>query len=1193
MGAKPSVALTAALLLTGLAVGSANAQENPTVSARNSASPGNTVTLITGDKVVVQGEHVVAVRMAAGREHVRYWQYQVAGHDYVVPEDAINQVMQDKLDKRLFDVTGLVEQQYDDAHEPNVPTVVTNARSLTQGVRAVDTPKSQAARAWREHAQAAAPQKIWLNGRVHATLDQSVPQVGGPVAWQAGFRGDGATVAVLDTGYDPAHPDLKSVVDKSADFTGVGIQDKAGHGTHVASTIAGSGAASNGRYKGVAPGAHLLIGKVLDNFGGGREDWIINGMNWAVQQGARVINMSFGGDPSDGTDLMSETVNQLSSSSGALFVIAAGNSGARGTVDTPGAADRALTVANVTKQDQLSTTSSQGPRIGDFGLKPEIAAPGTDIVAARAAGTLTASSVNQDYARISGTSMATPHVAGAAAILAGEHPDWTGQQIKDTLIGSAKRLPGIDTFAQGSGRLDIGRGATQQVRVAGLAGFGEIVGQKDVSKTVTYTNDSANPVTLTLTLDVNRPDAVTTDKTVTVPAHSSTAVAVTAHGSTQPLGDLSGVLRAQSGDVVLNTPVTGELFGDKHTLTVQVPPRTGNSLFALVVVQNEQTGQTVDAFTDTDTATFSLPTGHYRVLGRVMDSTFADTMFELPANVDKDSTLTVDTKQGKPVTATLDDPSARGQAGGGQLLLSTVGGSSAGIARPGNGVPASDSPLYTVGGPAMSGLMFADLSYWTYPWAVTRVNGPDGFEFHDTYAPFDMGFTGDLTGRLVDVGEAATDDINKAGDVRDAIAIIVPHDWSRPIYPSQQQLLDGIALLKDKGAKAVLSFFNPVTDASSVRPALPTAMAFYKQDLQGAQNLMRQRTVEATLTVRPNSPVAYFLADKVTGAMPAGHVFAFHKESLGVIDRQLVDTMAPDTYRYGVAAWSVDGVTAGADVETKWPQHRLDYVTPGAAFSFYVAGGFNSDGDTDGETSLPVVLKQDEKRPSRMLGAPFGPELTVPPTSRQDGKPVPWAYRQGDKLTLAVPMFADASPDDASQFDSSVTGSTVLLKDGKEIGRRNDVPALGTFDIPAGPGRYRLIADAQRDASTFVPALSPRTRAEWTFSADAGTSTRAALPLLDVRYDLSLDEHNTAAAGKPLVGRVSVATQPGARASYVPWVFVEYSYDDGKTWQRAKVFGSRLEIPAGSGPFVSLRASAFDLGGNYVTETVIHAYAVK
>ena len=161
---------------------------------------------------------------------------------------------------------------------------------------------------------------------------------------------------------------------------------------------------------------------MLDDGGSGYDSSIIAGMEWAAHSGAKVVSMSLGGDPTDGTDPMSQAVNDLTAETGALFVVAAGNAGAARTVGSPGAAASALTVGAVDRDDNLAEFSSRGPRLGDNGLKPEITAPGVGIVAARAAGTTMGTPVDDAYTTASGTSMATPHVAGAAAILAQEHP---------------------------------------------------------------------------------------------------------------------------------------------------------------------------------------------------------------------------------------------------------------------------------------------------------------------------------------------------------------------------------------------------------------------------------------------------------------------------------------------------------------------------------------------------------------------------------------------------------------------------------------------------------------------------------------------------------------------------------------------------------------------------------------------------
>ena len=131
-------------------------------------------------------------------------------------------------------------------------------------------------------------------------------------------------MAVLDTGIDTTHRTWPAAV--AADFAESGsTTDRLGHGTHVASIVAGSGARSGGERKGVAFEASLLNGKVLDDFGFGSESGIIAGMEWAAAQRARVVNMSLGGWPTDGSDPMSQAVDRLTARYRTLFVISAGN----------------------------------------------------------------------------------------------------------------------------------------------------------------------------------------------------------------------------------------------------------------------------------------------------------------------------------------------------------------------------------------------------------------------------------------------------------------------------------------------------------------------------------------------------------------------------------------------------------------------------------------------------------------------------------------------------------------------------------------------------------------------------------------------------------------------------------------------------------------------------------------------------
>jgi subtilisin family serine protease len=188
-------------------------------------------------------------------------------------------------------------------------------------------------------------------------------------------RRTGTTVAVLDSGVDAEHPDLVGAVKAQQNFTdSPDVADHDGHGTHTSSTVAGRGVASNGRNKGVAPGAQLLSGKVLNDAGSGELSWIIAGMEWAVAEGADVISMSIGtSQPVDCTDPMAAAVDRISASSGVLFVVAAGNLGGPAeAISSPGCAASAMTVAATDLTQTTEPDSGGQPRRQSGGLGQQL-----------------------------------------------------------------------------------------------------------------------------------------------------------------------------------------------------------------------------------------------------------------------------------------------------------------------------------------------------------------------------------------------------------------------------------------------------------------------------------------------------------------------------------------------------------------------------------------------------------------------------------------------------------------------------------------------------------------------------------------------------------------------------------------------------------------------------------------------------
>ncbi len=428
---------------------------------------------------------------------------------------------------------------------------------------------------WRSFTRTPGIDKVWLDGRVRAELAESNAQIGTPAGWDAGLTGKGVTVAVLDTGADLGHPDLAGRVSTAKSFIdGQEVADRNGHGTHVTSTVGGSGAASDGEEKGVAPGADLAVGKVLSDQGSGSESQIIAGMEWAARDvHARIVSMSLGStEPSDGTDPMAQAVNTLSKETGALFVVAAGNTGAPSSVGSPGAADAALTVGAVDSADQAAWFTSAGPRYGDNALKPDLAAPGVDILAARS-GLVEGSG---PYTSMSGTSMATPQVAGVAALLAEQHPDWTGARLKDALMSSSKQLD-ASAYTLGAGRVSVPDAVRATVTATGSADLGfhrwPYDADEPVTRTVTYTNSSGTPVELRLSVR-GAPDGVATlaDDTLTVPAHGTASTTVTGDGSKAPVGETSGRIVATdpAGDTVAHTVFGLVKEEERYTLTVHV-----------------------------------------------------------------------------------------------------------------------------------------------------------------------------------------------------------------------------------------------------------------------------------------------------------------------------------------------------------------------------------------------------------------------------------------------------------------------------------------------------------------------------------------------------------------------------------------------------------------------------------------------
>ncbi|MEH0981348.1 S8 family peptidase [Micromonospora sp. CPCC 205556] len=1228
-------------LVVGLAVpASADPPARPSGPSPATTAPGAAparVTLITGDQVelapAASGRVAATVHPGPGRERITFQTIQADGGLRVLPSDVIPYVSAGVLDSDLFDVQELVADGYGDAAQRALPLIVryqqpaggrvrplagaTAARPLESiNGAALKVGKSDLGGLWTTlrgtpsaRTSAGAParlgagiDRVWLDGRVHADLEHSVPQIGAPAAWAAGRDGAGVEVAVLDTGVDAGHPDLASRIVEAKDFSGTGsAQDGHGHGTHVASTIAGSGGASDGLRKGVAPGARLLVGKVLDDGGSGSESWIIEGMEWAARSGAKVINMSLGGSATDGTDPMSQALNDLTAETGALFVVAAGNEGAANTVGSPGAASAALTVGAVDRDDNLADFSSRGPRIGDGGVKPEITAPGVGIVAARAAGTHMGTAVGEAYTRANGTSMATPHIAGAAAILAQEHPDWTAGQLKDALVSTTKPTPGLTVFEQGTGRVDVPRALTQRSYGSAVANFGRLAtGAAAVERTVTYTNGTGAAQTLRLALELrnldsgaSESDAFSVGTEVTVPAGGSVAVPLRADPAKLDRGTYGGWLVATGADgVTVRTAVALTLSGPIHTVTLRALDMAGKPGGAPVVTLFGE-------HSDSDLIDYLLPgkvirtqveEGPYLLQSLIEHGAPLDEQLTLVTDpeliVDRDLTVVLDPRKGTPVR--IETPKPTEQRAALNFYEHRVFGNGRQVDHAVMAFSTVQQLNVTPTRPVRSGeFEFASRWQLVAPMVDARITGVSG--------PLDINLLGQSpapTGRrkfpLVYAGTGTAGELARARGA--AVLLTASPDVSEN---------DQVTAAAAAGAAAVLVVRPADFSAWTVwRPAgerLPVpAMAVAHDD--GQRMIAAARTGGATLdlTLTANSPYLYDVFQVSADRIPERIAHTVTAENTAEVTARYGETGGLDwatEQRFGWRPWQTvtmlddqrivqtgtvrrEYVSAG----DSWWQHRVLHKLmwsdwgPLQAGLFAQARRYTGD-DRDTESWYAPVV-----RPA------------VPATG---GAPVP--TRTGDILDLRVAEFVDAdghhAPAGASEEQDDVEAR--LSRDGQQIADLSD--GWAPVSTTAAAARYRLDLTTRRASEDWRWATRTETAWEFTSARPAGDAAQP-LPLLQVDYRVPADLRGEVAGGRPHQLELTLRQPAGVPAPTGTSLRVEVSFDGGQNWRTVPVRGSgtrfTAQVPAVHGT-VSLRAHARDRAGNTVDQTVVDAYGLR
>ncbi|WP_189783580.1 S8 family peptidase [Streptomyces capitiformicae] len=1137
-----------------------------------------------------RGEPGVDVEPGKGREGMGFVR-QGSGSDIsVIPMDVAPLVATGQVDDQLFDLGALERFGLDDAstEDRGLPLIIrhsgarlpaaTRAEAVPDGTvtlesidaTAVTLPKNDGGALWRTLTASAegadgelrpAIEKVWLDTPVELTDEGSaadepettpegdvavsdlVGQINAKGVRGRGLDGSGVRVAVIDTGVRATHPDLKDRVSKSANFitwddeTG----DVDGHGTHVAGIIAGTGAASDGKYEGVAPGAEILSARVLSGPLGSLSH-IINGMEWAADEGVDIVNVSLGSRAlSDGTDPWSLATDALLER-GVLPVVSAGNSGSDPfTVSPPSAAEGALAVGAAGGDDAIASFSSRGPLFGDYHVKPNIKAPGVAVTAARAKDTSIGDvdpegpdgPVDDHYTRLSGTSMASPAVAGAAALVMQAHPDWTPRQVAQALVSSADPSADETVYDQGSGMVDVQRAVDQPVTATvSTLDFGRLTWPRsadDSRRKVAFTNASDEDITLDLALDVtstrgNLPTGLLglSQDEVTVPAHGTASVAVEFRDTgIRSGGTLSALLTAEGGDgtAAVRVPVGLSLEPESYDLTLNLRDHLGENADGISIIDLLPLDRALEPFESPNLATVAskitvrAPVGTYGIsafIGRQEDDSYwfdSDIILagEPRVRVDKATELTLGGTAAQRLAHTVDNDKV-------ENVYRQVG-----VAQRQRTAPAgADKPLSV-----HTSVQFKHLApdYWAVP-STTRAEG-------DRYTAY---FREDL-------GEGY-----EFGKVPDG----APGDGYT--YPTVTGPIYHLAALREGRVPA--GFTGRVRDSELARTE---ARYVASEQTGGFDREFPLKSKLATATLKgipvagrrinvpsPSTRTEYFTASKDVAWSQELRWSWQNADPADALEHRALFT-EPQVFR---------------------PGHRTEYWNRPVGAPVLAADGRQL---TRGGDTITVDLPMGGDSERRHLFTSDAYYATYDYTLSRDGETI------------------------------------TKVRDGADEFPRNH--ALAAWKVPADTGTYTLRAHADRGQWNSV---STEVEGVWTFrSGPAGEGETAVLPLTSVRFRPPVDEWSRAGDGRTVAVPFTLQRTGDQARGRLRTLTVEASFDGGTTWRRVPVAKNRALIPHpavaslpaehidrnGHG-YVSLRVKGSDRASTFEV-TVKKAYKLK
>lgn len=1221
--------------------------------------PMSAVTLITGDRVVLHPgksgpvvEFLPAPRDSG--EIVGYTSYGDDEHFYVIPTDVAD-LIPGRLDRSLFDVTALAEVQDSD----RVPVIVQSttptggktdaSRWKKLNLTATHTLESIDAVAGEVNAddasallgaasQKSTVRKIWLDAPIHALDVESMPQIGAPAAWEAGHDGAGAVVAVLDTGIDTTHPDLDGgLVVGARDFTGSGsTRDEAGHGTHVASIVAGSGEASDGANRGVAYGAKLLNGRVLDARGSGQTSWIIEAMEWAAQEGADVINMSLGiqGEYTDGTDPGALAIDSISERYDTLVVVAAGNDGfyGAGTITSPGASASALTVGALNKSDELAGFSSRGPRFGDAGVKPDVTAPGEGILAARAAGTGPDGSTDP-YLSMDGTSMAAPHVAGAAAILKAARPELDGEALKALLMGTAESTVG-DIWKEGSGKIGIPQAiaeplyaSTPSLSVGVFAS--PRAEQKPRTVSLDYANTSDKALTLHLSETARGADGALPDETVelatdtlTVPAHGSASVEVTVDPRVVAPGYYTGaVVASGEGFAPVRTVMGWQVEPNLAALHLEARQPDGSPVIAAsdatLYNLDDPSAQPVHVMIQGGEADLRLPPARYAILGTLAnskpDAELIDglTLFTRDLDLTElgDHRVVIDGAKAEPVRIDTEKKSQVTNIE--QVLKRTLPGrdypvqqaASASTIVSSPGLPDQMYMLY-------DGKLAGDKPVLTQSWLLAApkldVVAKAKSETIDLstelrYAVTSPELRGKVNAQVVAAGTGTPAELTKAG-VKGKIALVE----ARPNDIGGVMVLNGQSdAAKAAGAIGLIVYGahdGPYWEdidflGMGVFPnkQLPTLTLSREKGLELAALASTKKGVTLTGTGYGYPSYDYALA-KVVRGVPKSLTFRLDAKNTASVQSAVRGQRAGSSLQ----EWHMAETDESYIGFNRWLDEPIEnrtihyYADPEARYQVlaeaYAGGSAPTPGFPRAFEGVKRSYKPGETATETLIGAVVHGGLRPNPVTPGEAS----VRREGDILWTDLPLRVDGEGNASwGGPDAGTTSWFSVWMDGTRLTQGEWPSAAG--EVASGEHTFRMRLDVARFERWWTQATEVHT--EWTFRSDT-TKEMTALPVLQLDYNVKGLSPLNATSGTKITLEPKVSHQDGSRGSAIGGLKLWASYDGG-TWEVVKVkagkkageFTAALSAPKGTGS-VSLKSEAWDADGNTFSETVIDAFPV-